>query len=123
VAAVTLIDLVDYPDIPYGTLSKGEIVDQGLSGAALPSAQYAFAFARDNLIYLARDPLGCNELFFGTHPNGSLVVANRITRLWQSGVPLAAVGSCPPGHFVAKLRQVDVLVSQGQNMVDAKQFR
>jgi asparagine synthetase B (glutamine-hydrolysing) len=95
-----LIDLVDYPDIPYGELSKGDIVDRGLAGEALPSAQYAFAFPRDNSIYLARDPLGCNKLFFGAHPNGNLVVANRITRLWRSGVPLAAVASCPPGHLI-----------------------
>jgi asparagine synthetase B (glutamine-hydrolysing) len=51
-------------------------------------------------VYLARDPVGCNKLFFGLNGAGHLVVANRVVKVWQSGVPLSSVASCPPGHLL-----------------------
>lgn len=95
-----LIDLADCPPLFYGPLSPGEALDQGLRSGALPPGQYAFALQRDDATLLARDPVGCNKLFFGRDREGRLVVANRIARVWQQGVALAGIASCPPGHVL-----------------------
>jgi hypothetical protein len=100
-----LINLVDYPEILYAARFKSDMVDWRLQGGRLPPGQYAFVFQRGDAIYLVRDPLGCNKLFFGADARGNLVVANRIDRLWQSGVPLAAIASCAPGHLLEVSRE------------------
>lgn len=61
----------------------------------------AFAIPRENSIHLARDPIGCNKLFFGRNPEGALVVADRAVQVWSRGVPLASIASCPQGHALA----------------------
>ncbi len=96
-----LIDLLDYPALHYSPASTAEILDCSLSTGVLPYGQYAFALARDNAVYLTRDPVGCNKLFFGRNSDGDVVVANRVVRAWQCGVPLSAIGSCPPGHVLS----------------------
>jgi asparagine synthetase B (glutamine-hydrolysing) len=95
-----LIDLIDYPALRYASLSDSEVLDQGLSSGRLPPGQYAFALRRGRSIHLARDPIGCNKLFFGRNREGHLVVGNRAARVWQQGVPLAAIASCPQGHVL-----------------------
>lgn len=95
-----LIDLTDYPSLRYENGSDDEVLDRALGTGALPAGQYAFARARDGSVYLVRDPVGCNKLFFGRLPGGDAVVANRIERLWHEGLPLAEIGSCPPGHVL-----------------------
>ena len=93
-------DRIAYPQIRYADVSKSDIIDRALGGAPLPHGHYAFACQRGNATYLARDPLGCNKLFFGYERDGSLVVANRIVQAWRSGVPLSAIASCPPGQVI-----------------------
>jgi len=95
-----LIDLIDYPTVRYAPASDSVVLDQSLSSGRLPPGQYAFALRRGKSVHLARDPIGCNKLFFGFDREGRLVVGNRVVRVWQRGVPLAAIASCPPGHVL-----------------------
>jgi asparagine synthetase B (glutamine-hydrolysing) len=97
---VHLIDLVDYPRLQPADLPEDDIVDRVSAGDALPDGQYAFAFVRNGAIYLARDPIGSNKLFFGYDREMRLVAGNRIREVWRCGVPLAGISSCPPGHVV-----------------------
>ena len=99
-STVNLINLVDYPQIRYASHSDSDIIDRGLTGRPMPHGQYAFALARENSVYLARDPIGCNKLFFGHDREGRLVVGNRVVQVWRRGAPLSAIGSCPPGHVI-----------------------
>jgi len=91
---------MDYPQIRYTNLSADEIIDRCAEGRPLPYGQYAFAVARGDSIRLARDPIGCNKLFFGLNGEGQLVAGNRAVQVWRRGVALAAIGSCPPGHVL-----------------------
>jgi asparagine synthetase B (glutamine-hydrolysing) len=93
-------DLISYPQISYADVCESDIIDRALGGAPLPHGHYAFACQRGQATYLARDPLGCNKLFFGHARDGSLVVANRIVEVWRGGVPLSAIASCPPGQVI-----------------------
>jgi asparagine synthetase B (glutamine-hydrolysing) len=98
---VTLIDLVDHPSVCYGNPSTARILGRGVEEGVLPHGQYAFAVADGDAVYLGRDPLGCNKLFFGRDAAGRVLVGNRILQLWRRGVPLPAIASCPPGHVLA----------------------
>ncbi len=99
-SAVNLLDIIDYPRIRYADWSEDDIIGQCLAGRPLPYGQYAFAVAHGGSIRLARDPIGCNKLFFGLTSEGRLVAGNRAVQVWRRGVPLAAIGSCPPGHVL-----------------------
>jgi Asparagine synthase len=100
VSALKLLDNIDYPQICYTDLSEDDIIARCTAGRPLPCGQYAFAVARGASIHLARDPLGCNKLFFGLTSEGQLVVGNRAVQVWRRGVALAAIASCPPGHVL-----------------------
>jgi hypothetical protein len=97
---VKLLAIIEYPQIRYADWSADEIIDRGVGGGPLPSGQYAFAVARGDSVRLARDPIGCNKLFFGTNDEGRLVVGNRAVQVWRRGVALATMASCPPGHVL-----------------------
>lgn len=125
-----LTDLIEYPVLGYESRSIGEIVDRGLAGGRLPPGQYAVALQRGDSICLARDPLGCNKLFFGRNSEGRIVVANRVVRAWQQGVPLAAIASCPPGHVlevadegVRKLAGEDISDIRAEPELDIADFQ
>ena len=95
-----LLAIIEYPQIRYADLSADEIIDRGVSGGPLPSGQYGLALVRGDSVLLARDPIGCNKLFFGINGEGRLVVGNRALQVWHRGVTLAAMVSCPPGHVL-----------------------
>jgi asparagine synthase len=97
---VKLLAILEYPQIRYADWSTDDIIDRGVGAGPLPSGQYALARARGDSILLARDPIGCNKLFFGKDGEGRLVVGNRALQLWRRGVPLGAMASCPPGHVL-----------------------
>jgi Asparagine synthase len=97
---VKLLAILEYPQIRYAEWSADDIVDRAAGGGRLPSGQYAFAVARGDSVRLARDPIGCNKLFFGINGEGRLVVGNRALQVWRRGVTLAAMVSCPPGHVL-----------------------
>src|SRR5262245_19008321 len=91
---------MDYPQLRYCHLSADEIIDRCVGGGPMPYGQYAFAVTRGDSIRLARDPIGCNKLFFGMNSEGQLVAGNRAVQVWRRGVALATMGSCPPGHVL-----------------------
>jgi hypothetical protein len=62
---VNLLAIMDYPQIGF------------VDGCPLPYGQYAFAVARGDSIRLARDPIGCNKLFFGINSAEQPVAGNR----------------------------------------------
>ena len=97
---MNVLNLIEYPQIRYSECSDDEIIERGLMGHRLPSGQYAFALSRGRSVYLARDPIGCNKLFFGLDGEGQLAVGNRVARLWRHGIALAQIFSCPPGHVL-----------------------
>jgi hypothetical protein len=97
---VKLLAIIEYPQIRYADWSADDIIDRGMGGGPLPSGQYALALVRGDTVLLARDPIGCNKLFFGINSEGRLVVGNRALHVWRRGVTLAAMGSCPPGHVL-----------------------
>jgi hypothetical protein len=97
---VKLMDHISYPQVLYADPDPAALMEQARCGAALPYGQYAVAWQHDEAVYLARDPLGCNKLFFGRDRDGALVAANRIAQVWRCGIPLAAIASCPPGQVL-----------------------
>ena len=92
--------IIEYPQIRYADWSADDIIDRGVGGGPLPSGQYALALVRGDSVLLARDPIGCNKLFFGIDGEGRVVVGNRALQVWRRGVTLAAMVSCPPGHVL-----------------------
>lgn len=70
-------------------------------GALPPPGHYAWAWQENaEAVGLARDPLGCNKLFFSRASNGRLIVANRIDEVLAQGARLADIYSCPPGSVL-----------------------
>jgi asparagine synthetase B (glutamine-hydrolysing) len=114
---VSLIDLIEYPALRFGSASNEQMLNHGLASGILPAGQYAFAEQRDGAIYLARDPIGCNKLFFGHDAAGNVVVANRITRVSGADVPLSSIASCAPGHIL-QVTESDVRKIAGRNLFD-----
>jgi hypothetical protein len=104
---VKLLAILEYPQIRYADWSADDIIDRGVGAGPLPSGQYALALLRGDSVLLARDPIGCNKLFFGMNGEGRLVVGNRALQLWRRGVPLGTMASCPPGH-VLEVREGEV---------------
>lgn len=93
-------------NILYSALDCQVAVDDALSkGTGLPPGQYAVAIQVGDGAIVARDPLGCNKLFYGWTPEGDLVTANRIAAVWRRGVALGEVFSCPPGQVLSISRQ------------------
>jgi len=95
-----LITALNYPQVHFGAFSIDQALSEGKSGRMLHAGQYSYAVAGKNGVVLARDPIGCNKLFFGFGERHDLVVANRIVRAWELGVPLKNIYSCPPGHVL-----------------------
>jgi Asparagine synthase len=99
-SSVNVLDIIEYPQIRYADLSDDDIINWGLAGHPLPCGQYALAVVRGDSAYLARDPIGCNKLFFGFNREKQLVAGSRAVEVWRRGVALAMIGSCPPGHVL-----------------------
>src|SRR5262249_40029072 len=100
VPSVNVLDIIEYPQIRYADLSDDDIINRGLAGHPLPYGQYALVVVRGDSAYLARDPMGCNKLFFGWNGDNQLVAGSRAVQVWRRGVALAMIGSCPPGHVL-----------------------
>ena len=105
-----LIDLRTHPNVyfhPVDTCATAlTIVNHELNGAVL--GQYALAAESDNGLYISRDPLGCNKLFYGWREDGSLVISNRLDNALSAGIDLDQLASCPPGY---RLRLQDGVAS------------
>jgi asparagine synthetase B (glutamine-hydrolysing) len=69
----------------------------------LQTIQGQFSFALntpEGLIFLVRDRLGINKLFFAIHQSGRIIASNSLIDLVRRGIPIEAIYSVPAGHFV-----------------------
>ena len=111
-----IVDALVYPNFPPTESVSGLLREIVMRGAgACPPGQYAIAWRDGPAVYLARDPLGCNKLFYGFLSDRRLVVASRISRALDLGVHLDGLMSAPPGRI---LRVLDgrVTVVAGQDL-------
>ena len=115
-----LIDLITYPNISYGAVFDLDFIQRAVDGRPLPRGQYAIAVARDDAVVVARDPLGCNKLFFGRNADGDVVAGSRAVDVWRHGVLFSALGSCPPGQ-VLELSENGLRRVAGNNIYDIKE--
>ena len=95
-----LIDRLAYPCVAPDRGWRDAVGSCACRGGALPLGQYAVAWQDAGAVYLARDPLGLNPLFFGYSATGGLVVANRVDHVLSAGVGIDEVHSCPPGRVL-----------------------
>ncbi len=95
-----LIDALEYANFPADPALKDSLRANADDDTPFAPGQYSLAWEEDGAILLARDPLGCNKLFYGRTPAGDLVAANRIDRALMCGVRMDDLASCPPGHLV-----------------------
>lgn len=107
---IVFSNLIDYRNFFWDGHSEREVIDAAGKGQSLPVGQYGFALQQSDRVFLARDPLGCNKLFFGATRNGVVVAANRVVKVWRSGVALERIFSCPPGRVLVigegRIRQI-----------------
>ncbi len=96
---INLINALEYPNFDYSNANRGRRLDQVYEDNILHSGQYSRVCQKGNEVIMARDPLGCNKLFYGYNEQKDLVVANRIERALKLGVHLDNLSSCPPGQL------------------------
>ena len=97
---VSFINALDYPNFPASRPLLRTVIAAAKRGAEFAPGNYAFAWSRGEEVFLARDPLGCDKLFYGRAASGSVIAANRIDRALELGVALDDLASCPPGHLI-----------------------
>lgn len=95
-----LVNLLHYANIFYDGSRQDDQLARIEASSTFPPGQYALAGARDDGWLLARDPLGCNKLFYGRGNSGDLVVASRIDAALTTGLRLDDLASCPPGALL-----------------------
>jgi len=63
--------------------------------------QFSLAHAcLDGKLFLLRDRLGINKLFFAIHDSGNVIAGNYLIDLVRRGIPFEAIHSVPSGHVV-----------------------
>ena len=95
-----LINALEYPNFHFADGYATDVLDMINTERTDCSGQYAYAVETNDTIVLARDPLGCNKLFYGRNDQNDLIAASRIDKAMELGVPLDGLASCPPGHVV-----------------------
>ena len=95
---MTLTDCRSYPNIFFDDVDASEISARSGGSYRPARGQYAVVVDTGDGIFLARDPLGCNKLFYGWRDDGTLVVANRVDTALAAGIDLDRLASCPPGN-------------------------
>ncbi|MDH5572287.1 MAG: asparagine synthase-related protein, partial [Gammaproteobacteria bacterium] len=95
-----LLNFLNFPNICIEKCTSDELQKRAHNNELFPTGSYAVAWEDNNNIYLARDPLGINKLFYGFNDNGEIVVANRIRKLAEHGIHLDKVASCSAGSLV-----------------------
>ena len=98
--AINFTDLIEYANISDVGITPKLLQGFAFSGT-LPMGQYALAWQERDCLLLARDPIGCNKLFFGHSEGGHFFVANRITRLLAEGIGIDRIFSTPPGRIIS----------------------
>jgi len=95
-----MLDLLDLRNIHYERSTALDFPNSIQVGEPLPAGQYSYIWEDQNTVICARDPLGCNKLFFGTLGDGRIAAANRIATLFDQGIALDSIHSCPAGHAI-----------------------
>ena len=93
-------NLIDSHNVADAALTP-EALNAAAASGPLPLGQYALAWQEDDRVLMARDPIGCNKLFYGRDARGQLFTASRIARLLSAGVAISDVFSAPPGHLIS----------------------
>ena len=111
-----LIDALDYPNFPHAARVRPALsrLMQGTGGCA-PPGQYALAWRDGEDVLLARDPLGCNKLFYGRREDGRLVAASRIRKALDLGILLDDLASCPPGRIL-RVQRDEAAIAGGEDL-------
>jgi len=100
---MVIVDCRRYSNLTYDAVKHNCLLSSIIRRTAFPPGQYALAGSHGNEWFLARDPLGCNKLFYGWQigkVGENLVVANRIDDALENGVHLDDLASCPPGALL-----------------------
>ena len=113
------VNKLSYPNIIWGSKFIPSSMPEIDADGRLPLGQYAYAHAAADCVLMARDPIGCNKLFYGYNQESVLVVANRVTQLWDYGVKMADIFSCPPGEIISVSKKGVARVAGG-NWVNGK---
>lgn len=93
-------DLIDYPNVTDADMRPVALKAAAVS-RTLPIGQYALAWVEENKVFMIRDPIGCNKLFYGRDESGHLIAASRISRLLSAGVDVGQIFSVPPGYIIS----------------------
>ncbi|MBF0582702.1 MAG: hypothetical protein HQL80_00560 [Magnetococcales bacterium] len=96
---MNLINLIEYPNV-FSVEITPELLKRTAASGTLPLGQYAVAWQEGDLVYLARDPIGCNKLFYAQSGCGNLYVANQIARILEFDLDITEIHSVPPGYLV-----------------------
>ena len=94
-----VINKLKYENFIVGNLNYNKIIENTLIGKFLPAGQYSFIKTYKNNLYLVRDPLGINKLFYSLKSN-KLICANNINDILTKSIKLDKIYSCPPGHMI-----------------------
>ena len=95
-----ILDLLDLPNIHYERSKDTNFPLSIEKNGTLPVGQYSYIWKDNNTVVCVRDPIGCNKLFFGELPDGRVAAANRITNLFDRGITLDCISSCPAGQAI-----------------------
>lgn len=108
--------ILDYPNFCFYETTLEKALDLIQLGLPLWVGQYSCVWEREGDLFLARDPLGCNKLFFGLDGTGSWVVTNRFSRALELGVAMDSIVSCPPGRLLRLDSDGAISVLGGQDI-------
>ena len=97
---MNFINALEYPNFDYCSANISRYRDLDNEGNIRHSGQFSRVWKEGSELVIARDPLGCNKLFYGYNEKEELVVANRIERALKLGVHLDNLSSCPPGNII-----------------------
>jgi Asparagine synthase len=95
-----LLNHLNYPNVCSENNSADELKKRANDHQLFPSGSYAIGWEDNGEVFLARDPLGINKLFYGFDCNGRIVAANRIHKLIEHDIHMDSVMSCPAGRLV-----------------------
>jgi len=112
-----LINHLNFQNVCLEDLSLEEFKKKADDNQLFPLGAYAVAWEENDDIFLARDPLGLNKLFYGFMDSGKIVVANRLRQLAEYGVHVDKMASCSAGNLV-KISKENIIVITGVPVSD-----
>ncbi|MCW8966750.1 MAG: asparagine synthase-related protein [Candidatus Pacearchaeota archaeon] len=116
-----LLNHLNFPNICVEGCSYNDLKERAYANQLFTPGSYAIAWEEGDDIFLARDPIGVNKLFYGFDNNGNIIVANRIRKLTECGIHIDKVSSCPAGHLV-KISKENIVEVTGTAISDRPVF-